>query len=212
MNRRPQILLSLLVAAGLVTAAWAAISPIRINLTASNPTYQVPSGKVLIIEQAYFDSANASLIVVFSNSTSSMLIEVPSWKGSLTPIQPPLKIGSNDYITALIDTNDNRTSLVMFGLLVNPEDLYAAIPSEFESAARSTGDMSSRLGLASTRQPIIRAETSDDLVDWTQAMNVAVYGTTSPSDYRLLLPLGSRSEFLRARAISRKSSGGIKRD
>jgi hypothetical protein len=210
MNRQTRVFALTLLIAGAATASWAVIQPVRISLNQTTNAYQVPSGKVLIIEQGYLSTTYNSLILVFSNASSVMQIEVPNWKGQLTAIQPPLKVPGDDYIIALIA--DINTFVVMFGLLVDPEDLYAAIPSEFKSATRLAGEMNSVLGLASTRQPIIRPETSGDLVDWTKAMNVTVYGTTNPADYRLQLPLGSQREFLRARTISRKSSGGIKRD
>lgn len=216
MNRRTSFFWLTLLVAGLVTAAWAVIAPIRINLTASSPTYQVPAGKVLIIEQGYFDSANTSLILVFSNASSSMTIEVPGWYGTLTPIQPPLKVASNDYITALIATNDSRTSLVMFGLLVDPEDLYAAIPNQFEERiAMEGGAFRSILGLASARQPVIRLEDSTNLLEdgWAESVLAELARTTNALQYEVSLPTADeQKEFLRANVRSRVGPGGIKKN
>ncbi len=197
-----------------VAAAWvarAAVEPIVINLsTNSGITYTVPAGKVLVLENAYSGNrfgTNTSFALISASSTNTIYID--NWYRRITPIQPPLKLPEG-WTIDLFDPGEQF--LLLFGLLVDPGDLYAGIPSQFESVARSGAGIQAGLGLAHPRQPVIRPESSAALVDWTRAMNAVVSGTTSATDYVITTPAGDATEFLRVHAISRKGSGGIKHD
>lgn len=189
----------------------AAVEPIVVNLsTNASTSYTVPAGKVFIIENAYSGNrygTNTSFALIGNSLTN--VIYIDNWYKRITPIQPPLKLPEG-WVVNLFDPGEQF--LLLFGLLVDPEDLYAGIPSRFESVARSGPDIRSGLGLSHGRQPVIRMEQSDDLAAWTEVAAALVGRTTSATDFVITTPRGDPADFLRANVISRKGSGGIKHD
>jgi hypothetical protein len=59
------------------------------------------------------------------------------------------------------------SAAVIHGLLVDPEDIYASIPCDFEQAVVSGDQLSGILNLSSPRPAHVVIQESEDLVNWT---------------------------------------------
>jgi len=193
-------------------SAQAAVQPVIITLTSSNTDYTVPATNVLIVESGYSGNAysNATRIALIS-STITNYIYVDNWFKKITPLQPPLKIPAGWTIRGVLDPSDEHF-FILFGLLVSPEDLYAAIPNEFEAVAKTEEGFEALLRLANSRQPVITVDRSEDLANWIKAADARIYPERQKIDHRIVLPPNMYKEFLRTRARSRVGSGGIKKN
>ena len=193
-------------------AAFAAVQPVVITLTGTSTDYIVPANKVLVIENAYSgnDYSNHQGIILL-NTTVTNVLYIDNWFKKITPIQPALKLAEGWTVRAMLESSDEHF-IVLFGLLVDPSDLYAGIQNEFQNVSFSASSLRAALALASPRQPIIELEESSNFSAWTEATEAVVAATTNRADYTVMIPPGSPVQSYRARVVSRVGSGGMKQD
>lgn len=164
------------------------IEPLIIKLDAANPSYTVPEGKVLIIEQIGQKFQNSDLYVhidfISDGITNNLFFFCPD--GWVEPFASPLKIPHQTTLMrgALATTYHGYT---LFCLLVDPSDLYAHIDSQPGDMVAQNNAFSFDVVTASPRPVRISVEGSGDLATWQPAD--ATVKKLSPDTYTISIPV-----------------------
>ena len=218
------------VAVCLPITASAAIQPVIISLNAETQvvaniqSYIVPTNKILVIESACPSDPQQDLIV--DHTSTSVRVDIRMSKlehvdstgstvdqaaGLMISYQPSLKIPGGWRLRLHEDTFGDEITITVFGLLVDPEDLYAGIPNEVGGFARSGGTLQTTVGLDAGRQAIVKLEESDDLQTWIERTDVATAFGASHDELVLSIPFSPAAQqtFHRALLRSRRGSSGM---
>ena len=160
----------------------------------TNETFTVPTGKVLIIENATFTGPGLR----FQKATNSFNLFINS-----DEVRLPLKVPEGWTLQADVE-NGNATDSWIFGLLVAPSDLYASLPHRIDSIAVNGATASLGIQTASPRPARINVEKSA-AVDkgWQPAENAAVTPTTNKTSYVATVPIEGDKEFFRTKVRPR---------
>ena len=93
----------------------------------------------------------------------------------------------------------------VYGLLVDPADLYAEIPSKLTGAYASAGSMTGTVAVASSRPANIHMDQSGDLDSWTKSTTNALRRGTGSYEWVFSQPIGlDPQQFFRTTARALK--------
>lgn len=200
------IVLFTLVLSGLIGLAAADILVTNIVFEVSgNDTYTVPTGKVLVVEHAVIMSADSGLR--YTPPGSALTISLLGSSSGFTSFHPTFKAPGGGVFTAEDLQSHHAANGAMFGLLVDPEDLYAAIPGEIEWLTAGLTGVQGLVRLASPQPARVQLDTCEDLLQalWRDDPSVAV---SSHTDKRAAPFAATRSpepaQFYRVNARARR--------
>ena len=169
-------------------------------------SYTVPAGKVLVVEHVFAASSGTSVGYYITVGGLLLRVSISSGAGTVS-WSPSLKLTAGLTINAQ-DGSQGGVGII-YALLVDESDLYAAITSEFESVSAASGDVRGTLRLGSPRPSLVKIERTGGLEAdaWTEELSALIQRTSSLNrEYVLPLP-GENRQFYRATARARKSSG-----
>ena len=180
----------------------------RFTAPVGTNTFTVPAGKSLYVEHIslgqtdfyvvqYFIVGGLEGVAVLARSQSD-----PA--GQIVSFAPSIKLAAGTKIGVM----SNYVGVAMvYGLLVDHADVYAAIPSEFQSEhLTAAGVIQGTLALSSPRPATVKMEASTDLQTWfDDHLNIYASRANDPSqwEYSALNPYDRA--FIRARARARKA-------
>lgn len=178
----------------LVTQTMAQIQPTIIPLIGSG--YTVPDEKVLVIKNLAASPASSSSTVTLNIMGSEFYVPRGQSMSLCSPIYVPggsaISVQANNYMH-------------VYGLLVDPADLYAEIPSKITGTYVSAGSMTGTVAVASSRPALLRMDQSGDLDLWMASSTNVLRRGESPSQWVFSQPAGPESQqFLRTTARARK--------
>ena len=182
------------------------------SVSAAQDVFSVPSGKVFILEHVGFGDnwivpRQIKLAIVVGGGGGAEVNQVTlSFPTNFNTLSRPLKLG--DTMRIRCEYRASSQWIVLFGLLVDPEDLYASIPSEIEGFAKlGTGSASGKVKLASPRPSLVKIQQSTNLPNWIQATGavVASSGVPEVKNFTVLPAPGDRQRFFRATARALQS-------
>ena len=183
-----------------VTATNIALS----TLPSGNPDqkFNVPVGKVLLSEHINRITTNSWIVVVSPG--------LPVWFDSVivlpggtrvTSFNPSLKVTAGSEIQ--LRGGSGFTTAIMYALLVDQSDLYAAISSEFSGMSLAAGGADVHIELDTARPAIVKLEESVDLLSWSTMMGSPVAKASQSKRYLATIPTDKGKDFIRAKARSR---------
>jgi hypothetical protein len=116
----------------------------------------------------------------------------------------PLRVPATKAVT-ITQYDNSFFRCWLYGLLVDLEDLYAAVPATIQDVQGATlpnGDtlLQGTISLASSRPAAVRVMGSDDLENWQPESGAQVANTGSPATKTLLFDSQEPKRFLRAEA------------
>ena len=200
---------SLLATVGSFTLLQAEVQPMNIVLDDTTTGYNVPAGKTLIIENLIWsiESGYTSQTVYFRTSGSadffylSFNAEKPdTW----APVRPMRLIGGGQVRILKTSAADWRNVLIM-GLLVDNEDLYAATIDTKMKNAREVGNaLVADVKYSSPRPRITKVQSGDENMTFTKDETAAVAATSSKKDDVVSVKKnGKDTQFVRVAAVAR---------
>jgi len=202
--------------AGIASITRADIVPVIIQLNESSNAYSVPADKVLLIEHGYVgdSSGTASIVLILTNSTLTTGIRIgQAWFRTITSFSPSLKIPGGNELSVLNFFNidgegepdpeiDNY--VILFGLLVDPVDLYAGIPNLIDKIQVANQIAELNVKVDSPRPRSIQVETSPDLESWTRVPDLTMVQPFSRLLQGVAFASDADEEFMRTRVRSRR--------
>ncbi len=196
--------------AAFLSPARAGVAPVVIHLTETSSSYTVPATNTLVIENGYVgENSGIAQFLILSNGLNVVGLRIDNWFRKITSLQPSLKIPAGWTVSANSLSVSNDQKVVLFGLLVGPDDLYASVPSQFEGLARSGGSLNAAAALAKPLPVRIKVDESPDLQAWTRSTN-AVVGRPAGTDVQITLPPDHPlAEYYRLDTRLRRGPGGI---
>jgi hypothetical protein len=154
----------------------AAVQGFFVVLTSGSPTYGVPTNKVLVLQVVSTPGASCNggnnLALTPPNGIGTANIYVPT---AMYYLSNSLKLPAGTTLS----NNCASMPLGIFGLLVDPTDLYAGIgySSTIENVAVNQGVMSGELALSTPRPASVQMQSSTNLADWQTDTNVVTQPT-----------------------------------
>lgn len=204
-----QMVCALVIGLGLSgTFAEASVAVTNIVLTeqedAHPSSFTVPAGKVLVVEHVFNGAVGNSIGYWIQVSNFSLRVSISAANGMVS-YTPSLKFSEGTTLNA--QDGDDSGIGVIYALLVDPEDVYAAITSEFTSLYASAVDLHGTLQLGSPRPSTVRIERREHLGsgEWQPDMETTISNTDSKiaRSFSVPIPEGD-SQFYRARARARR--------
>ena len=192
----------------------AAVQAVQIRLTANTGStipiiYEVPAGKVLVVEHVIFpqywdDHAQPKSITIRHGgaSTAGTIWDTQvTYSANFNTLFRPLKLPAGTAIAAPYLGNSSYL-LFLYGLLVDEADLYASVPASLKQLQHhnngGTEVIEGTLELSSARPAAIRSRQSDDLKTWQDAPDVTIGrgATTRQRDFSYDVPIGKDRYFM----------------
>lgn len=194
------------------TSALATVQPVNIVLHDGNLSYSIPTGKVLQIEHLIWalesDSTHQVISIKPVNDPTGVgdfqLKFTTDAPDSYTPTRPIRVVGGSGAQVSIINNGlaDWRDVMIV-GLLIDPEDLYADISTELLDPRMEDGRLVADLQYASPRPRVVSIESSPDLLAYTEDPTAVLSETTSPSLSIASISASHDQRFMRAKAIAR---------
>ena len=205
-----KLIVSLLAMVATTWGARAGVAPVVIHLTETNPSYVVPATNVLVIENGYVgENSSIAQFLIVSNGPTVIGMRIDNWFRKITPLQPSLKIPGGFTVTANSLSVSNDQKVVLFGLLVGPDDLYASIPARFDTLARAGGQLDAQAELDRPLPVRIKVQESPDLASWSRSTN-ALVGRPAGDAVQITVPADHPiAEFYRLDARLQRGPAGI---
>jgi hypothetical protein len=174
----------------------------------SNLTYRVPKGKVFILQHVGFSTSwtqSRVLHIVPPGGTKFASTVELTFGKSFNTLDRPLKLPAE---TAVLSVNSmTNEECILFGVLADDTDLYAAIGSELNNPRLAEGFLCADLVLDSPRPALVTAESTVQLhpSSWREERGAL----TATADRRIhevrIDPGVSGTKFLRASARARQA-------
>lgn len=162
------------------------IEPVMIGFKSTNDVYTVPADKVLLIEHfagysmqltsGYETIQIAQMIIVFSSETASYKMQIFPDQGApygsyFSSLNRPIKVSGGTRLTVqsssyLSNPFYNGGTFSIFGLLVDPADLYASIETQSDKMLCQSGNFYFDVVAVSPRPSAIKLQGSTDLAEW----------------------------------------------
>jgi hypothetical protein len=160
--------------AGLMVCALPSTAAIQGFFATLSGSYVVPTGKVLVLQA----------VVPPSNDLAANILQMLPAGGGVT-----LQLRINAYATNGLyafpvamnlpaGTTLTGSGTGLFGLLVDPQDLYVGIKSTLANPAYASGTFSGVVELASAAPPDIRFQTSSNFANWEYDSTIALQPTS----------------------------------
>lgn len=176
------------------------IEPLIVKLDDSNPTYTVPSGKVVVIEHLFSTDIAEPLEIILDVVTGDITNTLVFYAGdrySVT-LSGSLKIPSSAVLQrGIIDEGygpETNSVIILTGLLAEPSDLYAYIDSEAGSMLVQGGMFSFDVHAATPRPARLTVEGTADLLSAWQPADATV-GKDSPDTYTVSIPVEDEEKY-----------------
>ncbi len=195
----------------------AEVTPVNIVLHDDNNSYQIPAGKVLLIEHFIWALESNSTHQVVSIKPSNDLASVGSFllkftteaPDMWTPPRPIRVIGGSGAQVSIIGDDDSAVdwrNVMVVGLLVDPEDLYAkAIPSDLSNPRVEQGRLLADVKFASPRPRVTKVLSTEDLQGLEKDTAGQVVETESPSKAIVSVTADTAKKFIAVEAVARPS-------
>ena len=136
-------------------------------------------------------------------------LKFPNKEDSYTPHRPIRLIGGNGASVSIlhIEGVTSWRNVMIVGLLVDPEDLYAAkVPSRLDNPTSSGSMFFADLNVASPRPTRIQIEGTSDLRKTIPIPPTAVSRTTNPKQHKVRLNKNQQEQgFIRAKVTTRET-------
>jgi len=178
------------------------------TLDPSNLTYTVPKEKVFILEHVGFSTSwtqSRQIHIVPPKGTDFASTIALTFGKSFNTLDRALKLPAGTKIASVNSMTNEEC--ILFGVLADDTDLYAAIGTELTNPSLAGGSLYADLVLDSPRPAIVTAESTVQLhpSDWREEVG-AVTATTERTVRRVRVDAGeSRSKFVRASARARQA-------
>ncbi len=163
--------------------------------TADDIEYTVPTDKTYIIQQIFVDS-NIAAPWTLRIRPSGVSFTLPlSFTNKFAVYNPPLYVQGGTYVdTPNISGSGQYVRFFFSGLLADSSDLYVRnnqnkFKSETMAALASDSAFQFLLSLATPERRRIAIEESNDLGDWTKAMDALIVKTSEGGTYDVTVPL-----------------------
>lgn len=207
-------ILASIVAVGTLASipAWAGVEPVNIVLHDANLSYSIPEGKVLQIEHFIWalepDATHQTINIKPANDPSGVgdfqlkfTSEAPdSW----TPSRAIRIVGGSAASVSIINNGSaDWRDVMIVGLLIDPEDLYASIATELLNPRMEGGRLVADVEYASARPRVVTIESSPDLVAFGEDPTGELVETTSPTTSIASVAAVSDELFMRTKAGAR---------
>ena len=177
------------------------IEPVIVKLDDTNPSYTVPSDKVLLIEHFFVLEdepmpMTAILDIVVNGVTNTIALRI----GDDYIISPPssLKIPSSAVLQrGIIDGGfggQSNSVLILMGLLADSSDLYAYIENEPDNMLVQDGTFSFDVHSATPRPARVIVEGSTDLLTPWQSVDATVE-KKAPNSYTVSIPVEDEEKY-----------------
>jgi hypothetical protein len=192
--------LCLLVLVGILGFASSANATIQAVFYIVNGTYTVPNNKVLVLQQVQLPqgSNNSSSITLYTTNGFNIAIVLPGANtNGLYTFTHPLQLPAGTQMF-------NLSGVGLFGLLVDPADLYVGINATLGNVAVAGGTFSGNLVLSSAAPPAIRFESSKNLSDWQGDSSVLLQQTTNKTTLAFSTPVDSFAEHYYRASVRRR--------
>lgn len=206
------IVVASLLAVGQPASAEVVATTIRLYMQTLDPsklTYKVPSGSVFILQHVGFSTSwtpqtRVIQIVPPGGDKFSSAVELAFTK-SFNTLTRDLKLPAGTLISSL--NAMTQEECILFGVLAEESDIYAAIGGELTAPSLAGGFLSADLVLDSPRPAVVAAQSRPDLVkDPWQDEPDAVTPTADRRVYKVEVPAGDEgSKFVRVSARSRQN-------
>ncbi len=178
------------------------------TLDPSKLTYKVPDRKVFILQHVGFSTSwtqERKIQIVPPDGTKSTSTVELTFSRSFNTLDRPLKLPAG---TAVLSVNGmTNEECILFGVLADDTDLYAAIGGELTDPWLEGEFLCADLVLDSPRPAAVTAQSTARLYpsDWREEVD-AVTATAEPGIRRVQVDPGvTRSKFVRASARARQA-------
>ena len=190
----------------LVSAAQCGVYVTNILLTSASPptgtnNFTVPSGKSLYIEHISLMDTSQYVVCTAPLPGGGMTIFQISENRRITTFEPSLKLDSGSTIGV------SSSGALVFGLIVDDSDVYAAVSGEFQSEyVTAAGEVQGALALSSPRPATVKMEVSRDLQTWFEdPAGVFATRANEPTQWNYTAISPEKTAFFRAKARARKA-------
>ena len=177
------------------------------TMDTSKLTYAVPDRKVFILQHVGFSTTwtqERKIQIVPPGGTKSTSTVELTFSRTFNTLDRPLKLpGGTSILSVNYEINEE---CVLFGVLADDTDLYAAIGGEFTNPWLEGEFLCADLVLDSPRPAVVTAQSAARLYpsDWSEEVD-AVTATAEPGIRRVRVDAGgSGSKFVRASARARE--------
>ena len=163
--------------------------------------FTVPTGKSLYVEYISMAGTNQFVYCVAPLPVGGLVPFTIAEKRLITTFGPPLKLDSGIIITV------SSSAALVYGLIVDDADVYAAVSSEFQyEYVTAAGGLQGTLALASSRPASVKMEVSRDLQTWFEdPAGVFATRATEPTQWNYTAISPEKTAFFRAKARARKA-------
>jgi len=178
------------------------------TLDPSNLTYKVPKGKVFILQHVGFSTSwtpSRKIHIVPPKGTDHASTVELSFGKSFNTLDRSLKLPAETKVASVNSMTNEEC--ILFGLLADDTELYAAIGSELSNPSLAGGFLWADVVLDSPRPGVVTAESTVQLdpSDWREEVG-ALTATAEPGIHRVRVDAGeSRGKFVRASARPRQA-------
>ncbi len=172
------------------------------------------SNKVFIVEHIVFNDAwknSAEPMQLYlrpdASSGGSYFRSTLTYSVAFNTLTRPLRIPYRSGLAVNVSANTTAYKVYIFGLLVDQEDLYAAIVSDIEEfGLASLSTLSGTLRLASPQPSILTVESSTALQQWVAERNARVRRTadTAQRAFDIAIDPQDKSKFYRLKTRARR--------
>lgn len=164
--------------AGLLLGALPSPAAIQGFFTTLSGNYVVPAGKILVLQ---------AVVPGFNDPSLNVLQMTPAGGGTILQLRINAMATNGLYAFPVwmklpAGTSLNGVGMALFGLLVEPQDLYVGIPSRLTDPALDNGLFGGTVELASAAPAKIRFQTSTNLADWQYDSRVAQQPTANKTN------------------------------
>ncbi|YCM42857.1 hypothetical protein V2O64_16230 [Verrucomicrobiaceae bacterium 227] len=206
MNIIPKALLTIL---GSLSLLQAEVQPVNLVLDDTTTAYNVPLGKTLIIENLVWalesDYTSQTLYMKVSGSSDSFYLKFNTENpDSWAPVRPMRLVGGGQVRILKTEAADWRNVLIM-GLLVDDEDLYAAnIDTKLKNPREVGNTLVADVKYSSPRPRITKVQSGDENMTFTRDETATVAATSSKkADLVSVKKNGKDTQFVRVAAVAR---------
>lgn len=187
--------------------AHAVVDGFAKTLGSGFPTYTVPSGKVVILQQVQLPSSatgtSASIIIQDAANGQNTAVFTPGANTNIYRFATPLHLPAGTVISG--PTGNGNVGL--YGLLVDVADMYlfVGVSSSFNHVQVANHMLSGELRVSTTEPVKIRFQSSTNLIDWNYDVAVSLRPGADKSRYRFAAATTAKGRFYRA--IVRRVNG-----
>jgi hypothetical protein len=170
------------------------IEPVIFTLDETNPTYTVPSDKVLLIERVFLYEWESIYVGVQTGGTTNLLV-FPMLDEVFRTFQPPLKIPSSSVLFRGVSNEGiTNSALTFMGMVAETSDLYVYIDNEVSDMLVQGGVFSFDVHASTPRPARVSVEGSMDLLTPWQPIDATVE-KKSANSYTVSIPVEDEEKY-----------------